>query len=529
MKSIFQQPEPQKAATGRPNLTGIPTQMKLNFEQRSGMSFDDVRVHYNSDKPAQFHALAYTQGAQIYVGPGQERSLPHELGHVIQQKAGRVRPTRWFRGQPINDQPELEREANCPPAQCVSSPALWGVIQMLPIMPQQRGNNCGYHALARAIYALYPDKYESQSIDGDLEIRLTTYAIKEGYSVLGEAFDPDILAQVGNGFCEDPYCKDNGISIECAAIKITESNPLELILANSKNDNSIILVPYYPDMQTWGPVENKNREENAHWGVIEVYKTKAGKLLYNLYEGNHLGSRSVDDNTAKQPSVQPDNESMSPPKPSDVKLKDLHISNATIQPSFSWIDFFAGAVVSQIKGSIYNVYYLKLKQDMNDIQVLLKLLDEQKFFKNVQEIMKKYVTEKLSGQAIKQSLVLKEAQLNLLIQSQQENPYFKQAIESLVKQSNDSQYKWIETFTGIALTKMNDDKEAVLMKSTSNNEQENTDNQKFTSEVDFFDKVRAVMNKHAEQSKFGDPQAGDPTERKQSVRLAHYVVTVKRK
>lgn len=31
------------------NVTGIPTQMKLDFEQRSGLSFDDVKVHYNSD------------------------------------------------------------------------------------------------------------------------------------------------------------------------------------------------------------------------------------------------------------------------------------------------------------------------------------------------------------------------------------------------------------------------------------------------------------------------------------------------
>lgn len=95
-----------------PNLTGIPTQMKLNFERRSGLSFDDVRVHYNSEKPAKFRALAYTQGTQVYVGPGQEHSLPHELGHVIQQKAGLVTPTQYINGLPVNDQPALEQEAN---------------------------------------------------------------------------------------------------------------------------------------------------------------------------------------------------------------------------------------------------------------------------------------------------------------------------------------------------------------------------------------------------------------------------------
>lgn len=120
------------AEVQKPNLTGIPTQMKLNFERRSGLSFDDVRVHYNSDKPAQLGALAYTQGNQVHVGPGQEHHLPHELGHVIQQKAGRVRPTRWIGGLPINDQPELEREAGLAPVQCMPSPARQDVIQKQP-------------------------------------------------------------------------------------------------------------------------------------------------------------------------------------------------------------------------------------------------------------------------------------------------------------------------------------------------------------------------------------------------------------
>ena len=71
----------------KPNLTGIPTQMRLNFERRSGLSFDDVRVHYNSDKPARLGALAYTQGTQIHVGPGQERrQIPSRSG-----------PGRWPR------------------------------------------------------------------------------------------------------------------------------------------------------------------------------------------------------------------------------------------------------------------------------------------------------------------------------------------------------------------------------------------------------------------------------------------------
>jgi hypothetical protein len=95
-----------------PNLTGIPDVTKQRFENLSGLSFDDVRVHYNSSKPAQLQALAYTQGNQVYVAPGQERHLPHELGHVVQQKQGRVRPTFTVGSTQISDAPQLEEEAD---------------------------------------------------------------------------------------------------------------------------------------------------------------------------------------------------------------------------------------------------------------------------------------------------------------------------------------------------------------------------------------------------------------------------------
>ena len=105
MEAKLQQQAPQKAQTNKPNLTGIPTQMKLDFERRSGLSFDDVRVHYNSDKPAQLQALAYTQGTQVYVGPGQE-------GHVVQQKSRLITPTLTVHSYRINTDSKLEKEAD---------------------------------------------------------------------------------------------------------------------------------------------------------------------------------------------------------------------------------------------------------------------------------------------------------------------------------------------------------------------------------------------------------------------------------
>jgi len=115
MEAKLQQQTSQKAQTNKPNLTGIPTQMKLDFERQSGLSFDDVRVHYNSDKPAQLQALAYTQGTQVYVGPGQERHLKHELGHVVQQKQGRVKTNGLIKNIPVNVEASLEHEADTYP------------------------------------------------------------------------------------------------------------------------------------------------------------------------------------------------------------------------------------------------------------------------------------------------------------------------------------------------------------------------------------------------------------------------------
>ncbi|MDH5178099.1 MAG: DUF4157 domain-containing protein [Gammaproteobacteria bacterium] len=95
------------------NNTGMPDRLKNGIENLSGYAMDDVRVHYNSSKPAQLQAHAYTQGTNIHIAPGQEKHLPHEAWHVVQQKQGRVKPTLQMKGNVnINDETGLEREAD---------------------------------------------------------------------------------------------------------------------------------------------------------------------------------------------------------------------------------------------------------------------------------------------------------------------------------------------------------------------------------------------------------------------------------
>jgi hypothetical protein len=99
--------------TVRPrNQTGLDDRLKTGIERLSGVSMDDVRVHYRSSKPAEVEAAAYTQGTHIHVAPGQEKHLAHEAWHVVQQKQRRVRPTLRTLGAPINDDRGLEAEAH---------------------------------------------------------------------------------------------------------------------------------------------------------------------------------------------------------------------------------------------------------------------------------------------------------------------------------------------------------------------------------------------------------------------------------
>ena len=103
----------QQPIQKKENNTGLPDNLKTGMENLSGMSLDDVKVHRNSDKPAQLQAHAYAQGTDIHLGSGQEKHLPHEAWHVVQQKQGRVKPTMQMKGNVnVNDDAGLEKEAD---------------------------------------------------------------------------------------------------------------------------------------------------------------------------------------------------------------------------------------------------------------------------------------------------------------------------------------------------------------------------------------------------------------------------------
>ncbi len=107
----------QLPAEKKENRTGLPNNLKAGIENLSGHSMDDVKVHFNSNKPSQLQAHAYAQGTDIHIASGQERHLPHEAWHVAQQKQGRVKPTMQIKGNVnvnvnVNDDAGLEKEAD---------------------------------------------------------------------------------------------------------------------------------------------------------------------------------------------------------------------------------------------------------------------------------------------------------------------------------------------------------------------------------------------------------------------------------
>ena len=103
---------PNQEAHREPGGVPLPPAIQKEYEEKSGVPLDDVRVHYNSDKPYSFKAAAFTYGTDIYIAPKQEYLLCHETSHVVQQKKGLVVPNKTVRGIPINTSQILETEAN---------------------------------------------------------------------------------------------------------------------------------------------------------------------------------------------------------------------------------------------------------------------------------------------------------------------------------------------------------------------------------------------------------------------------------
>lgn len=152
VKSDAASDRPDSSLEQRPNKTGMPDALKAGVESLSGYSLDDVRVYYNSVRPAQLQALAYTQGTEIHVASGQEEHLPHEAWHVVQQAQGRVKPTMQMKeGAPINDDAGLEQEADVMGANALATAAHCPATSSTAMVVNRQLKAVGQHGVQRQI------------------------------------------------------------------------------------------------------------------------------------------------------------------------------------------------------------------------------------------------------------------------------------------------------------------------------------------------------------------------------------------
>ncbi len=95
----------------------LPPTIQQKMESVFGADFSDVEVHVGPEASS-IGALAFTRGADIHFAPGQynpnshfgQKLLAHELTHVLQQRAGRVR-SPFSTGVAVVQDPALEAEA----------------------------------------------------------------------------------------------------------------------------------------------------------------------------------------------------------------------------------------------------------------------------------------------------------------------------------------------------------------------------------------------------------------------------------
>lgn len=82
------------------------------IEQKNNVPMTGVTINLNSSFPAQMNARATAfGGSQVDIAPGEESSMSHELGHIVQQRLGMVRADSQVNNRPVCTSQSLEEDA----------------------------------------------------------------------------------------------------------------------------------------------------------------------------------------------------------------------------------------------------------------------------------------------------------------------------------------------------------------------------------------------------------------------------------
>ncbi|BDS10560.1 eCIS core domain-containing protein [Aureispira anguillae] len=260
----------QPIAPNKPNNTGLPDDLKTGIENLSGYSMDDVKVHYNSDKPAQLQAHAYAQGTDIYLGSGQEKHLPHEAWHVVQQMQGRVKPTvTTENGVGVNDDKGLETEADAMGKEIFNKKKNQNQLAHEPIKVDKSS------------------KSVIQLKNADEKLKEKNYKI----AVVGEMHKEDTLKK-----WEKEYWEENGIDIkyendsfdltyEEKELSLFFDDPLLRVLQSTE-----FIVNLFAKF-----LKEEILEESAFWEEYDylkgAFKKSLGKMNDQIYTLSELGKQ----------------------------------------------------------------------------------------------------------------------------------------------------------------------------------------------------------------------------------------------
>lgn len=196
----------------KPNLTGLPDSLKNGIESLSGYSMDDVKVHYNSSEPAHLQSLAYAQGRDIYVAPGQEKHLGHEAWHIVQQKQGRVAPTMQMDSININNDAVLEREADIMGAKAIQMKASADTVNLKYATPVSCAQRTTGDLRCEAVISYTNGKARAEGYNdyGDMDFILAAFS---KYNLDDVFKNFDFLKMNQPGQCAEPHAVANALEI----------------------------------------------------------------------------------------------------------------------------------------------------------------------------------------------------------------------------------------------------------------------------------------------------------------------------
>ncbi|WP_208022730.1 eCIS core domain-containing protein [Flavobacterium jejuense] len=276
------------------NKTGLPDNLKTGIENLSGYSMDDVLVHYNSSKPAQLQAHAYAQGTDIHLAPGQEKHLPHEAWHVVQQKQGRVKPTKQLKSKVnINDDAGLEKEADVM-GEKVENPKAFKPLRKTKLLTSR------YTSIQRKLIPGVKDGYDLKKAKEELrelEEKILNFT-DDNDRVRRLILNPDVDIIVNFSNVEDQYGgayynpKDNSLNIN---INQTESVP------KNENRERILDTSKTPPQSNFKIVTPSKKNKGTHFGYMSAATTLYHELGHFVQFDQLGASASVKaDSTAGQ-------------------------------------------------------------------------------------------------------------------------------------------------------------------------------------------------------------------------------------